>query len=117
MNTTTPRLIVLAAALSFAQADAVQRIHELGGQLVLLRNLPHRALGLLYLAHVAMPDRADYAAAYLEAAQDAYTGERLIEGQTRPVVAIAAVKAWARWPDDARVAACRARARLSHAAP
>jgi hypothetical protein len=68
--------------------------------LTILGNLPHRSLGLLYVAQQMQPQRNDYAFDYTTQVLSAYENEILIEGQRIPVVPMQIVSQARKFDDD-----------------
>ena len=92
----------LLICLTYAiQAGIINHIYYESRQLALFGNLPHRYLGGLFWCQQMQPQREDYEYTYLVEWMLADKEERLLEGQTRPVVPMLAVrKATIEFPFD-----------------
>ncbi len=77
--------------LHLAFMSFCERLHYEGLTMCHLLQLPHRGLGALHYAHIMQPTRVDYVTDYLVEVTRAVDEERLLEGQTRPVVPMYAV--------------------------
>jgi len=94
------RTILILILLNLSYVKTIEIIHDRGQQLAIMGNLPHRTLGALYWAHILQPHRDDYAYDYLIEWMAADSQERLLEGQTRPVVPMYAVKIAEKFPQN-----------------
>ncbi len=97
------RVLLLLAVVVMIQLLFVDKLHKLGSQLAFVSNLPHKSLGALYWAHLLQPEREDYRYDYLTTFLLLDRDERLIEGQTRPVVPMYAVSLAGEYPEDAEL--------------
>lgn len=93
-------IVLLLAQIQFAQI-----LFERGTALCMFRNLPHRGLGMLYVAHTMFPNRADYAKGYLAEYLIIKQDDRLSEPQRVPVIAMYAASIAREFPEDKTIQA------------
>jgi len=84
--TTFIRITLFIITLTLGQIQIATRLHDTGLVMTIFGNLPHRALGMLYVAHLMQPHRTDYAFDYTANVMASYEGERMLEGQKMPVI-------------------------------
>lgn len=97
---TSAFLLLLSLVLIEGQVHIANTLHERGIQLSMLRNLPHRYLGLLYISHMMQPHRFDWEKDYIFEWAIATYEMRVLEGTTRPVIPEQAILAAAFHPED-----------------
>lgn len=79
-----PLLIITFALL--LRMQIADYLSMTGKQLNDLGNLPHRVLGLDYVAHILEPNRTDYTIEYLGSWFSSVNTYMMIEGQRKPIV-------------------------------
>lgn len=101
------RSILLFCLLHLSSMIFADRLHYEGDLLCRLKNLPHRGLGMLWWAYILQPERADYMRDYLAQYLIYTDGEMLLEGSTKPVVPMMAVRAAREFPKNKDLDAIR----------
>jgi hypothetical protein len=81
--------LIICALVVFAQAHISEQLQMRGRQLSFLRNLPHRYLGMLYYSWLLQPHRTEHLREYAVSWHIAVRQrECLLEGMTKPTVAL-----------------------------
>lgn len=81
------KILLLVCIVNFFQQQIVQKLEDLGVQMMMLGNQPHRGLGILYLVHVMQPHRLDYSKNYYSFWLQSQIGSTMLEGSKKPLIA------------------------------
>lgn len=94
------RALLILILLCLFQIQLAELLHNLGRQLAILGNLPHRSLGMVYAATILQPNRKDYLRTYIAEWAIANADKRIEEGVRRPVIPFLAIEMSKFNPDD-----------------